>query len=95
MKFSLEGPDHVPVGNEVSLSNMTLSGGGRPWTWGRDHKWAELDVGEFSVERGDSPVEIKFSMTEIEGLDWKSDLFLDSVVIRPTAVRSKEKLSDP
>ncbi|KAJ7549402.1 hypothetical protein O6H91_07G052500 [Diphasiastrum complanatum] len=44
----------------------------------------EYDVGEFIVRTADELVEVTFSMMEIEGGEWKSGLFLDGAVIRPS-----------
>ncbi|CAM6087891.1 unnamed protein product [Calypogeia fissa] len=94
VKFSFEGPDHVPVDFEKALTtNEIFQEGGLPplWTRGGDKKWVELDVGEFTVERGDSPVDIKFSMMQIEGGFWKGGLLLDSVLIRPTRLSEHQR----
>ncbi|CAM6102085.1 unnamed protein product [Calypogeia fissa] len=80
VKFSVEGPDHVLINVYKDLANHWSSNFG-------DSKWAELDVGEFTVGRGVSPVAIKFSLKEIDCGYLKSGMFVDSVLIQPTAVK--------
>jgi hypothetical protein len=46
--------------------------------------WTEYDVGEFFVEKGEETCTLKFSMNAISRGAWKSGLFMDGVVVRPT-----------
>ncbi|EFJ34936.1 hypothetical protein SELMODRAFT_35818, partial [Selaginella moellendorffii] len=46
--------------------------------------WMEYDAGEFCVEDEDFPVALEFSLVEIRGGNWKSGLYVDGVVIKPT-----------
>ncbi|CAM6120754.1 unnamed protein product [Calypogeia fissa] len=87
VKFSIEGPDGVRINFEEDLPNHWSQNFG-------DSKRAELDVGEFTVERGVSPVAIKFSLKETDCGYSKSGMFVDSVLIQPTAVRAKKRSID-
>ncbi|KAL3690458.1 hypothetical protein R1sor_016767 [Riccia sorocarpa] len=55
-------------------------------------KWMEFDAGDFTVEEG-SPnsgvgrVYLKYSLLEIQSGHWKSGIFLDGVVIRPSHLK--------
>ncbi|KAI5069214.1 hypothetical protein GOP47_0015515 [Adiantum capillus-veneris] len=49
-------------------------------------EWVECDVGEFLVEDDNiegRPIEVEFSMREIDVLWWKGGFVLDGVIIRP------------
>jgi hypothetical protein len=46
--------------------------------------WIELDVGEFTVESEDLPVEIDFHLKEVNCSRTKSHLSIDCVSIRPS-----------
>ncbi|CAM6120756.1 unnamed protein product [Calypogeia fissa] len=95
VNFSVEGPNHVPVHvkRDLTAHGKAVGERGKPplWTWSRDNKWVELNVGEFTVEELDSPVGIKFAMVDIDGGYWKSGMFLDSVLIRPSAARATNR----
>lgn len=58
--------------------------------------WTEYDVGEFFVEKGEETCLLKFAVLAIHSGDWKSGLFLDGVVVRPTeAVRQIRPITSP
>ena len=58
--------------------------------------WTEYDVGEFFVEKGEETCTLKFSMNAISRGAWKSGLFMDGVVVRPTeTVRRIQPVSSP
>lgn len=44
--------------------------------------WQEYEVGTFKVKKRQKPLELTFSLTEVNG-SWKRGLFIDSVVINP------------
>jgi len=58
--------------------------------------WTEYDVGEFVVERGEESCKLKFAVFAIYSGSWKSGLFLDGAVVRPTeVVRQMQSITSP
>lgn len=58
--------------------------------------WTEYDVGEFFVEKGEETCSLKFCLAAVQRGSWKSGLFLDGVVIRPTeAVKRIQPVTSP
>lgn len=51
-----------------------------------DAGWTEYDVGDFVVDKGEETCLLRFAVSAIHSGAWKSGLFLDGVVVRPTAV---------
>lgn len=101
VKFSFEASGNVPVLLEKSFNfggeeRFPVPGrrgffGNRDANRDVNMKWLELDVGEFTVERGDVPIDINFSMFQVEGGHWKVGMVIDCVIICPTSVVSKKK----
>lgn len=59
------------------------------------HVWVECDVGEFTVDENESsPIEVHFSMREVERLWWKNGFLLDGVMVRPSYVINARARAD-
>eukprot|EP00250_Pteridium_aquilinum_P000795 c1095_g1_i1 orf=110-1387(+) len=74
--------NNVESGNDAK---HTCSSRGQP-------VWVECDVGEFFVEDDNEgrPIEVHFSMKEVEVLWWKGGFTLDGVIIRPSYLVNSE-----
>jgi hypothetical protein len=51
-----------------------------------EDNWFEFDAGEITVSDEEKPTSVQFSMVETESGNWKSGIFLDGVVLRPSSI---------
>ncbi|XP_024403966.1 putative F-box protein PP2-B12 [Physcomitrium patens] len=51
-----------------------------------DDGWLEFDVGEVTIKDEGKETSLEFSMVEIDSGTWKTGVFLDGVVLRPTSL---------
>jgi hypothetical protein len=74
--FLVKGPPKRKIAEGGTSSDH--SGNGEVFSDG----WKEYEIGTFTIKKKKKPVELTFSMNEVNG-GWKRGLFVDGVIISP------------